>query len=266
MTRTYEQRPVGGLALLDLVGGHRDRMRQLLACHREQLLAQQLGREERFGLVGDHALRVVVRTGRAAATPARRAARRRRRRRAPRAARTRRSRRARPTPARDGRRSARATRRRPCSPRARPGCDTSASRAATNRSPGPIGALASMRKHTTSTSPSVVERPVVRALAEQRARLVHAGRVEEDDLGVGGGAHSPDLRARRLRPVGDDRDLAADDLVQQRRLADVRSPDERHEPRAELAPASLGARSERRSFGRDRRWREPRRRRATGCA
>ena len=85
----------------------------------------------------------------------------------------------------------------------------------------------------------------LRALAEQRARLVHPGRVEEHDLGVGCGAHSADLRARRLRPVGDDRDLPADDLIQQRRLPDVRPADERDEPRAELvlvdSAPSLGA-------------------------
>ncbi len=79
------------------------------------------------------------------------------------------------------------------------------------------------------------ERTVVGALTEQCAGLVHARRVEEDDLGRGGRAHSPDLRARGLRAVGDDRHLPADDLVEQGRLADVRSPDQRHEAGSELA-------------------------------
>ena len=38
-----------------------DRVRQLVAGDAQQLLAQQLGGEERLGLVGDHAVRVVVR-------------------------------------------------------------------------------------------------------------------------------------------------------------------------------------------------------------
>ena len=37
-------------------------MRQLVAGDREQLLAQELGDERRLGLIGDHAVRVVVRT------------------------------------------------------------------------------------------------------------------------------------------------------------------------------------------------------------
>ena len=90
---------------LDLLGDHGDRVRQLVAGDREQLLAQQLGDEERLGLVGDHAVRVVARALRAAASRARRPARRRRRRCAPTAARTRRTRRARPSRPRGARRS-----------------------------------------------------------------------------------------------------------------------------------------------------------------
>ncbi len=79
-------------------------MRQLFPSHRQQLLTQQLRREERLGLIGDHALGVVVRTGgnrassspTSASTPSPCA---------PRAARTRRSRRAPRTPAPSARRS-----------------------------------------------------------------------------------------------------------------------------------------------------------------
>jgi len=70
------------------------------------------------------------------------------------------------------------------------------------------------------------EGAAVGALAQQRARLVDPGRVEEHDLRVLVGANAAHLRARRLRAVGDDRDLAADELVQERGLADVGSPDE----------------------------------------
>ena len=51
-------------------------------------------------------------------------------------------------------------------------------------------------------------------------------------------AHAPDLAAGRLRPVGDDRDLRADELVHQRRLPDVGPADERDEP----APEARGRR------------------------
>ena len=74
---------------------------------------------------------------------------------------------------------------------------------------------------------------LVGALAEQRARLVDARRVEQHDLVVGSGAHTADLVARRLRPVGDDRHLRADDPVHEGGLADVGSADERDEPGAE---------------------------------
>ena len=61
------------------------------------------------------------------------------------------------------------------------------------------------------------------------------------------GAHAAHLRARRLRPVGDDRDLAADELVQSVDLPTLGRPDDRDEPRTELT--SLGARRSRRGSG-----------------
>ena len=69
----------------------------------------------------------------------------------------------------------------------------------------------------------------VQALAQQRARLVDAGRVDEHDLRVGAVEHAPHLGPRRLGLVRHDADLAAEDGVEQRRLAHVGSPHERDE-------------------------------------
>ena len=60
-------------------------------------------------------------------------------------------------------------------------------------------------------------------------------------------AHADDAGARRLRLVRDDRDLLADEPVQQRRLAGVRPADERdeaglHDGRPSLWPPAPGAR------------------------
>ena len=93
----------------------------------------------------------------------------------------------------------------------------------------------------TSTSPSVDERALVRALAEQRARLVDAGRVEEHDLGRSAVVRTPRTCVRvvcgrsetieTLRPTM---------LVHERRLPDVGPADDRDESRTERSLASLG--------------------------
>ena len=70
----------------------------------------------------------------------------------------------------------------------------------------------------------------VEPFAERRPRLVDARRVDEHDLGVGPVEHAHDAVPRRLRLVGDDRHLLAEDAVEQRRLADVGPPREGHEP------------------------------------
>ena len=80
---------------LELLDGDGDGVRQLVAGHAQQLLADQLGGEEGLGLVGDHAARVVAGPGRAGGPRARQRGRRRRRRCGPSRARRRRSRRAR---------------------------------------------------------------------------------------------------------------------------------------------------------------------------
>ena len=107
------------------------------------------------------------------------------------------------------------------------------SRSATKRSPGPIEAFASTSRQATSMPSSGGGRRVVEPLPHQGARLVDARRVDEDDLRLGPVQHAADLVAGRLRLVRDDRDLLAEDLVEQRRLAHVGAADEGHEPGAE---------------------------------
>ena len=67
------------------------------------------------------------------------------------------------------------------------------------------------------------------ALGQRVARALDAGEVDEHELMVGGRRHAADRAARRLRLVRDDRDLSADEAVDERRLADVRAPGERDE-------------------------------------
>ena len=180
--RSASSGPLVGLALLDLVGGHRDRVRQLVV-GRPRAAARAPARRRGTTRAGRSRRRRGSSAGPRAAGPrARPRARRRRRRCAPTAARTPRSRRARPTRRPGARACVAGPARSILFTTSTTGVRTCATSSATKRSPGPIGSFASMRKQTTSTSPSVVERPAVRALAEQRARLVHAGRVEEHDL------------------------------------------------------------------------------------
>jgi hypothetical protein len=73
----------------------------------------------------------------------------------------------------------------------------------------------------------------VQALAEQRARLVQAGRVHQDQLRVRAVHDAADHPPGGLRPVAGDRDLGTDQRVRQRRLADVRAASEAGEPGAE---------------------------------
>ena len=56
------------------------------------------------------------------------------------------------------------------------------------------------------------------------ARLVEAGRVEQDELDIVPVHHAVDPVARGLRLVGDDGDLLAHKRVRQARLAHVRPP------------------------------------------
>ena len=81
----------------------------------------------------------------------------------------------------------------------------------------------------------------VEPLAEQRAGLVDAGRVDEHDLGVGPGEHAHDAGAGGLRLVRDDGHLRAEDLVEQRGLAHVGPAHERHEAGAHQRPPARSA-------------------------
>ena len=182
-TRSARTGPDAVSPLLDLFGRHRDRMRQLVARDRQQLLAHELGGEERLGLIAHDAVGVIVRArsgSRASSSPT--------------SAST-------PSPVR-------ADKRHVCREVAElagrrgelvdaivlvaaasillttstAGVLTSAMRAATNRSPGPIVGVRLDQEADRVDLGQRRERPLVRAFAEQRARLVHAGRVEEDDL------------------------------------------------------------------------------------
>jgi hypothetical protein len=77
---------------------------------------------------------------------------------------------------------------------------------------------------------------VVEPAAEQRAWLVQAGRVDDDELRGGPVQDSADRVPRGLRAARRDRDLLPDQRVGQRRLAGVGPPDEAGEP----GPEPLG--------------------------
>ena len=74
--------------------------------------------------------------------------------------------------------------------------------------------------------------PSLHPLGERVARALDAGQIDEHELPVGAGGDAADRAARRLRLVGDDRDLRADDRVGERRLADVGPAGERDEARS----------------------------------
>ena len=227
-----EQGPVVGLALLHLLGGDRDRVRQLVARDGEQLLAQQLGRQGRLGLVAHNPLRVVVRALRHAGFELRY-----QRVRAVAVAR-RQGHERREVPELDRRRSQ-------LLERALPGDAVDLVDDEHRGCPHPceergdeVVPLADRLARVDEEADDVDlverrERAAVGALAQQGAGLVDAGRVEEHDLRGVGRAHAAYLRARRLRPVRDDRHLVADEAVHERRLPDVRPADHRDESRPE---------------------------------
>ena len=72
---------------------------------------------------------------------------------------------------------------------------------------------------------------------ERIARALHARQIDEHELPPGGdvGGDSPHGAPGRLRPVGDDRHLGADDRVHERRLADVGPPGQSDEAGASHA-------------------------------
>ena len=107
-------------------------------------------------------------------------------------------------------------------------------------------------RSTSTTSPSTSTSRIVSTAVSTIRTFIRCsgrwmpGRVEEHDLRVGIVPHAQNARPRRLRLVGDDRQLGADQPVEQRRLAGVGTADERDEP---------GLHDDRRSRPRDRRCR-----------
>ena len=113
-----------------------------------------------------------------------------------------------------------------------------ASACAMKRSPGPPTPCApsTHEQHGVGLRQLRLDAPL-HARGQHVARALHAGQVAQHRLPVAGaGGDAADRAARRLRLVGDDRDLAADDRVDQRRLADVRPPRQRDEPGPRRSP------------------------------
>ena len=111
---------------------------------------------------------------------------------------------------------------RPCSARSRPARRARRRAAAMKRSPAPIRSRAESTKSTPSTSSKARVDRVLHPLGERVERPLEARQVGEDELVVVAVRDPEDAAARRLRLVGDDRDLAAAERVHERRLADVR--------------------------------------------
>src|SRR5487761_2116954 len=80
---------------------------------------------------------------------------------------------------------------------------------------------------------------LIQPSAELGARAVHAGRIDEDDLEVLTVQHAANRGPRGVRIPRRDGDLLAENLIQQRGLADVRPTDDRDEPRANLGLGDL---------------------------
>ena len=127
-----------------------------------------------------------------------------------------------------------------------------------NRSPGPTpcSALITNRQPSASSS-SCSTRRCIRSVSASRGRWT-PGRSTSTSCQSGAVGDAADRAARRLRLVGDDRHLGADDRVGERRLADVRPPGQRDEARprrrashAPIASARPGARASRRRRSRD---------------
>ena len=92
----------------------------------------------------------------------------------------------------------------------------------------------------------VLERGVDRVLHPLRqriARTLEAREVREDELVLVAVRDPEDAAARRLRLVGDDRDLAAAERVDERRLADVRPPRDGHEARPQAGRSHVSGNS-----------------------
>ena len=133
---------------------------------------------------------------------------------------------------------------------------TSASVPAMKRSPGPTPCWPLSISSTASAPSSSCWTRLAMPRGERVARTLHARQVHEHDLASRRCCDAADRPAGRLRAVGDDRHLLADERVQERRLADVRAPRQRHEaaarhacaPRAAARPAAPASRRRRCSW------------------
>ena len=101
--------------------------------------------------------------------------------------------------------------------------------AAARRPRGPPSVVrpASTTSTTASTSARLCAHRAVHPLVEPRAvPRLETGRVDEDELRVARGQDAGDAVTRRLRLARGDADLLADQVVEQRRLADVGPADD----------------------------------------
>ena len=122
-------------------------------------------------------------------------------------------------------------------------------REAMKRSPAPIRSRQSSTRRTASISSKDVVDRALHPLGQRSRRALEPGQVGEHELGhVLLAVRDPeDAAARRLRLVGDDRDLVPADRVHERRLADVgpsRDDDESalHAPGTARCPAAARTR------------------------
>ena len=79
-------------------------------------------------------------------------------------------------------------------------------------------------------------------------RFVYAGRVHEDHLGIRIVLHAHHTRTRRLRLVGHDRQLLADDEIEERGLAGIGTAEERDEPALHCVRSDVTSRRRARTF------------------
>ena len=103
-------------------------------------------------------------------------------------------------------------------------------REAMKRSPAPIRSRAERTNRTASTSSNAASTVFCMRSVSSSSGRWKPGQVGEDELVVVAVRDPEDAPPRRLRLVGDDRDLAAAERVDERRLADVRPAGDGDDP------------------------------------
>ena len=97
-------------------------------------------------------------------------------------------------------------------------------------------------RHDRVDAGEAVAHRAVHALVQARAMPgLEPRRVDEDELRIGGGQDAGDPVARRLRLFRGDADSCAYQRIEQRRLADVGTPDDRHLTAAKRRPRRSAA-------------------------